>query len=285
MNERKRNYVVYFYAYFATQVIFILIGMFLPIYFFHIIQVNRAELAFIQIFAYSALFTKPLIAIHIDKKHILHKWYIGISSLIAVVCTILFLLTLNILILFGVFLGVTLAAITFLDVAIDKIMLVNSPNQKQKLRNGALTQLGAMSGTLTPAIIGLFLFSDPYVKSAWLSFFFFTILLIIPLSIVSLLLPIQLQPPDRPQEPQSQEKPSLWQLVLMSSALFFIYAEKLYDYPMEPWVLTKYGGDNISLIFLLFIVLVVLNMMGVLVTGALSHRFSPYHILMVSLLI
>jgi uncharacterized membrane protein HdeD (DUF308 family) len=102
---------------------------------------------------------------------------------------------------------------------------------------------------------------------------------------IGILLHIQVQSPEKSQEPHINEKPALKHIALISSALFFIYGEKLYDYPMEPWVLMKYGENNLSLILLLFILMVVLNITGVIIAGTLSHRFSPHHILIASLLV
>ena len=93
----KRNYVVYFYAYFAAQVIFIYVNVYLPVYFFRVLDINRTELAFIQIFAYSALLIKPLLAIYFDKERSKRKILIIISSFGVVISFGIFILNLKLL--------------------------------------------------------------------------------------------------------------------------------------------------------------------------------------------
>ena len=93
----KKNYLIFFYIYFCAQLIFIIVNAFLPIYFFNILNVNRTELAFIQIFAYSALFLKPLVALYFDKNKSTRKLLIIISSFGVLVSLILLFYSLDIL--------------------------------------------------------------------------------------------------------------------------------------------------------------------------------------------
>ena len=71
------------------------------IYFFNILHVNRAELAFIQILSYSVLLLKPLISIYFDKPDASKKASIIISSIGTVISFIFFLINLNFLIIFS----------------------------------------------------------------------------------------------------------------------------------------------------------------------------------------
>ena len=81
MPALKRNKLVYFYIYFIIQVIFIYVNVYLPVYFFNVLKVNRFELAFIQIFAYLPLFIRPFVAVYIDKKNPALKPIIIICSI------------------------------------------------------------------------------------------------------------------------------------------------------------------------------------------------------------
>jgi len=115
MNLHNRNHLVYFYSYFAVQLIFIYINIFLPVYFFNVLNVNRTELAVVQIFAYLVLFIKPVIAIYFDKKNIKKKFIIILSSIGTIVSFFFFIISLNFLLIFGIFLGINFNCTSMLD--------------------------------------------------------------------------------------------------------------------------------------------------------------------------
>ena len=88
MSLYKRNYIIYFYSYFAATLILIYVNVYLPVYFFNILEVNRSELAFILIFSYSGLFLRPIIAIYFDKPNSKskRKSIIILSNIGAILC-------------------------------------------------------------------------------------------------------------------------------------------------------------------------------------------------------
>ena len=159
MMTHRRNLTLYFYGYFVIQVIFIYINVFLPVYFFNVLNVNRAELAFIQIFSYSALFIKPVISLIFDKDYsLLMKRAIALVSPIGIFLSfVLFILNLNSLPIFGIFFGINLACSSTLDVIIDKILVTQSPDGKTKDKNVMYTQLGAIFGALFPPLMSFFI--------------------------------------------------------------------------------------------------------------------------------
>ncbi|MFX1394983.1 MAG: hypothetical protein ACFFAH_15630, partial [Promethearchaeota archaeon] len=124
MNPLKKNYVIYFSFYFVSQVLFVIIHVYLPIYFFNILNVNRKELAFIQIFSYLTLFSKPILSVYFDKKGTTskRKKIIEIASLGVLVSFVFLIFNLELLLVFGVFLGLNFICMSLIDVCIDKTL-------------------------------------------------------------------------------------------------------------------------------------------------------------------
>jgi len=111
-----------------------------------------------------------------------------ISSFGVVVSYILFIFNLNILIVFGIFLGLNFMCISVIDVAIDKFIVEFSPDEKTKDKNAALTQLGAIIGAIFPNIVAFLIFTDIYSMSIWNQFFLIGTLAILPLVFIGFII-------------------------------------------------------------------------------------------------
>ena len=60
------NYIAYILAYFGMTITRVYLIVYLPAYFLAILDVNRVELAFVQIFSYSFLFSIPFLSLVFD---------------------------------------------------------------------------------------------------------------------------------------------------------------------------------------------------------------------------
>lgn len=281
MSLPKRNYLVYFYSYFAVQLIFIYINIFLPVYFFNVLNVNRTELAVVQIFAYLALFIKPVIAIYFDKKNIKKKKIIILSSIGSIVSFFLFIISLNFLLIFGIFLGINFACTSILDVAIDKIIVEFSPDEKTRDRNALVPQIGAILGAIIPNMIFYLIFADLFSIPTWNLFFLIGVLSIIPLITIGFLLKPQIDT-IKSAEDITKNEVNKKVIGLMCIIVFLFYSERIYEYPMEPWILNKYGEQYFSLFILILILLILLNALGLIIAGLISNRFNRINILIIS---
>ena len=282
-SELRKNYLIYFYAYFVIQVIFIYVNIYLPIYFFKILKVNRAELAFVQIFAYSAFFLRPLIAIYFDREKPAIKALIIVSSFGIIISFIIFIFNLNLLVIFGIFLGINFACASIMRVAIEKIIVVNSPDDKAKNRNALYMQLGSITGALFPNILFVILFTDLYSLPTWNQFFLIGVFAVIPVISIGFLLKFRLISPEKTDIISGKEIRKK-NILLLGIILFLFYAERIYEYPMEPWILTKFGEQYFAIIFIFLGILIVINALGLILAGLISDRFDRIKILIISCL-
>ena len=283
MLDDNRNYIVYFYVYIAIQIIFIYINVFLPVYFFRILNINRIELALVQFLSYLALFSKPIIAIYIDKKILTNKLkkIIKVSSIGLVFSFGLFIFNLNTLVIFGIFFGTNMVCISFLDVAIDKIIINSSPDDKTKDKIALFTQMGNILGAILPNIIFFILFADLYSIPTWNQFFLIGIFCIVPVISIGFVVKTILDGKTK-EEIFSEEDLDIKSIILMCIILFLFYGERIYEYPLEPWILNKYGEEYFSLFILLLILLIIINALGLFLGGSISSRLDRKKLLFLS---
>jgi MFS family permease len=284
MKTTKRNYILFFYTYFAINVVFIIVNVFLPVYFFNVFNVSRVELAFIQFFAYLSLFSKPLIAIYFDKERSNMRLLVIISSIGMITSFLLFILNLSLLIVFGIFLAIYFVCASIVRVAIDKIFVSCSPDNKSKDRNSAYMQVGAITGALLPNVFAIILFTDIYSVPLWNIFFLVSIISVFPIIIIISMVRFDIY---GIEEENKREKVQINKrgIILVSILLFLIYADNIYQYPLEPWILDTYGAENITLILIFFGIVILLNAVGVILAGIFSNKFDRIKVLFIASLI
>lgn len=279
----NRNGFLFFYVYFVAQVIYIYINVFLPVYFFRVLKVNRTELAFIQFLSYLALFTKPIIAIYFDKKflNLRFKSITILCSIGLLFSFIFFIFNLNILVIFGIFLGINIAFLSVIDVAIDKIIVGSSPDDKTKDKNALITQMGSIFGAIFPNIIFFILFTDIYSIPTWNQFFLIGIFSIVPIICIGFLLK-PIGSTKASEEILPDKDLDIKSIILMCIVLFLFYGERIYEYPLEPWILNKYGEEYFSLFVLFLILLIIINTLGLILGGLISSRLHRKKLLVLS---
>lgn len=283
MQFYKRNYLIYIYTYFVAQVIFIYINVFLPVYFFNVLKVNRTELAFVQFFSYLALFIKPIIAFYLDKEISVskRKSIIILTSLGILFSFIFFIFSLRTLVIFGIFFGINIGCISVMDVAIDKIIINSSPDAKTKDRNALLTQIGSIIGAIFPNVVFFILFTDIYSIPTWNLFFLIGVFSIVPIVCIGFLVKPIIDIPKK-EDILPEEVLDIKSIILMCIVLFLFYGERIYEYPLEPWILNKYGEEYFSLFVLLLVLLIIINALGLILGGLISSRLHRKKLIMLS---
>jgi len=168
-----------------------------------------------------------------------------------------------------------------MKVAVDKIIVEISPDEKQKDRNALYMQLGGISGALFPNILFIIIFTDLYSLSTWNLFFLIGILAVFPVIFITLSLNFQPKPLKKVEnltEKESQKKP----IILMTIILFLFYSEKIFEYPAEPFILNKYGEEYFTLLAIFVAILIIINALGLVLAGFISHKFDRINILIIS---
>ncbi|MFX0134309.1 MAG: MFS transporter [Candidatus Hodarchaeota archaeon] len=269
----KRNYLVYFYSYFVSNLILIFINVMLPIYFFNILNVNRIELAIIQFATYSILFTKPIISIYFDIVRSKRRVFLIISSIGTLISFIFFTLYINILTIFGIFLSINFLCVSVSDVVIDKMIVDYSPDEKTKDRTARYIFLGSMSGAIFPTLISFLIFTDLYSIPTWHLFFIILSFAIIPMIFMSCLLKVPFDS-DKKEIDTIDNDIDKKSIVLLCICAFFTYGEKIYNYPLEPWLVERWGEQYFSLLLLILMIMILLNALGLVIASIISNRYN-----------
>ncbi|TFG22739.1 MAG: hypothetical protein EU529_09580 [Promethearchaeota archaeon] len=255
--------------------------MMLPIYFFNILNINRIELAIIQFAAYSILFTKPIISIYFDKVRSTRKIFLIISSIGTLTSFIFLILYLNILTIFGIFLSINFLCVSVTDIVIDKMIVDYSPDEKTKDRNARYIFLGSMSGAIFPTIISFLIFTDIYSIPTWHLFFLILSFAIIPMIFMNNLLKVPFDS-DKKEVDTIDSDIDKKSIMLLCICAFFAYGEKIYDYPLEPWLVNRWGEQYFSLLLLILMIMILLNALGLLIASIISNRYNRKKILEIS---
>ena len=287
MNNQKRNLLVYFFVYFAAQLIYIYINAYLPIYFKNVSSIENTKLALVLFTSYSFMFAKPLISIYIDhrgkSKQIKNKkplMLIGVLG--ATISFIIFILSLELLIIFGIFLGINFIFVSLMDVVIDKIIVEQSSNDIIKNKNVLFMQLGAIVGAIFPNIYN-FIIAPKTSIQLWIVFFIAGILSLIPLlPVISLLKEENVEENANTQKISEKKPIILKSIALMCIFLFFAYGTNLYDWVLEPWAVNLVGNSLFSIFMILFIIL---NAISLIIAGKITYKYDRKKILLISVCI
>lgn len=64
--------------------------------------------------------------------------------------------------------------------------------------------------------------------------------------------------------------------------IFLVYGDKLYEFPLEPWILEKFGEELFSFFVRLLIFIIFINLIGIIIAGFISNKFNRKKLLIYS---
>ena len=188
----KKTYGIFFLVYFTWGVFEAYFGLYIPLYYYEILAVNRNDLAFIQFFGYLSLIITPLVAYvfdaHIESERS-HKIFVYICGILLCSCFSIFLINKNILLLYGIFLGVYFLCRLVIGTIMSKIYLTLSV-ESPKIKHSMILIINGAKGV---SFLVISLFFDAIVKNVyslpqWELFFMIGWMLTLPLLSVVLFL-------------------------------------------------------------------------------------------------
>jgi MFS family permease len=193
---------------------------------------------------------------------------------------IFLVISLELLVIFTLFLGINFAIVSIIDVTVDKFMVEQNRDEEIKQKNVLFVQLGSIIGAIIPNIFYFVLMSDKTSSAQWNLFFIAGIVAIVPL------IPIVFMMKDEESKeivttPRSgNETPiSVKVIALMGVFLFLAYSNNLYNWLLEPWALERVSNGIFSIFMILFILL---NAIGIIIAGKISHKYDRKMLLIMS---
>lgn len=285
MENEKKNRLVYFYAYLSIQVLYVYVNAYLPIYFVNASSVDLTKLALVLFTSYSFMFIKPIFALVLDRRvrsgnDINRKLLMSVGSIGILISFSIFLVSLELFVIFALFMGINFAFVSIVDVIVDKFIIEQNMDERIKEKNALSMQLGAVIGAILPNLFYFFLISDRTSLLQWTLFFIVGIAAVVPLvPVVALLHDKRDSKWEKTQEEAVESAFSLKAIALMCIFLFLVYGENLYNWLLEPWAVELVGNELFSIIMIGF---VLVNAIGLIIAGKISHKYNTKLLLLLS---
>ena len=277
----RSNYFGFFLLYFAISVIRIYLVVYLPVFLLNILNVNRSELAFIQVFVYLVMFSGPILGYLFDRYSKNKKLIILSSSILFLASFLLSVFGGRNLGVFGLFFAINLLSQEIVKVGISKMIIDLSRNEGLKDSNLAAINISSNIGSFIPSVVFIFTVSNIFNVNQWNVFFFIGFLSSLPIILSTVFLRESSLNDNHPSEKNSEqcEKEIInlggnnsWNFILLFLSYLLIWSDKLYQFPFSSWILTRFGEEGFKIYSLLYIVLILLNIGGWIIGQRISNK-------------
>ena len=292
----KKIYGTFFLVYFTLGAFEAYFGLYIPLFYYEILDVNRNDLAFIQFFGYLSLIITPLVAYIFDvhiKSERNHKICVFLCVILLCSCFCIFLINKNILILYGVFLGVYFFSRMFIRTIMSKIFLtlsVESPKIKHHM-------ILIVNGARGVSFLLISLFFDFVVKNVyslpqWELFFIIGWMLTLPLLSILLFLRnntifsiqnlnnVQKDNKNRTSKKKSRKKVKMF-VIFLYIAFFLASSDLIFLSLVSSWVLTRYNEFSLRIFFSLYYVISIFALLGYYFASRIAKRISNIFLLFI----
>jgi len=285
----KKTYAIFFLVYFTWGVFEAYFGLYIPLYYYEILAVNRNDLAFIQFLGYLSLIITPLVAYvfdaHIESERN-HKIFVYIFAILLCSCFSIFLINKNILLLYGFFLGVYFLCRLVIGTIMSKIYLklsVESPKIKHPM-------ILIINGAKGVSFFVISLFFDAIIKNIyslpqWELFFMIGWTLTLPLLFVVLLLrnytifsnkssPNNNNDVENKKSKMKSQKKVFWFAIFLYIAFFLASSDLIFLSLISSWVLTRYNEFSLRFFFNFYYVITICSLLGYYFASKIAKRIS-----------
>ncbi len=285
----KKTYGIFFLVYFTWGVFEAYFGLYIPLYYYEILAVNRNDLAFIQFFGYLSLIITPLVAYifdaHIDSERS-HKIFVYLFAILLCSCFSIFLINKNILLLYGIFLGVYFLCRLVIGTIMSKIYLTLSV-ESPKIKHPMILIINGAKGV---SFLVISLFFDAIVKNVyslpqWELFFMIGWMLTLPLLSVALFLRnytifSNQSSPNRNNDVESKssknksQKRVFWFAFFLYIAFFLASSDLIFLSLISSWVLTRYNEFSLRFFFNFYYVITICSLLGYYFASKIAKKIS-----------
>ena len=278
-NIKRSNYIGFFFLYFAISVIRIYLVVYLPVYLLNILNVDRSQLAFIQVFVYLVMFSGPILGYLFDRYSKNKKLIIISSSILFLASFLLTVFSGRNLGVFGLFFALNLLSQEIVRVGISKMIIDLSFNETVKDNNLVAINISSNIGSFIPSVVFLFTVNDIFNVNQWNSFFFIGFLSSLPIILSTVFLRETANKPEKNSEQCEKDVISLGgnytlNLILLFLSFLLIWSDNLYRFPFMSWILTRFGEEGFNIYSLLYVVLILLNIGGCIMGQRISNKMN-----------
>ena len=292
----KKMYGIFFLVYFTLGVFEAYFGLYIPLFYYEILAVNRNNLAFIQFFGYLSLIITPIVAYifdaHIESERN-HKIFVFLCSILLCSCFSIFLINKNILLLYGIFLGVYFLSRMFIRTIMSKIFLTLSV-ESPKIKHHMILIVNGARGVsfLLVSLFFDFIIKNVYSLPQWELFFIIGWMLTLPLLSIVLFLRNNTIFSDQSSKNSNKDieikslkkksqKRVFWFAIFLFIAFFLASSDLIFLSLVSSWVLTRYNEFSLRIFFSLYYVITIFALLGYYFASRIAKRISNIFLLFV----
>lgn len=285
----KKMYGIFFLVYFTLGVFEAYFSLYIPLFYYEILAVNRNDLAFIQFLGFLSLVITPLIGYIFDahiKSERNHKIFVYLCVILLCSCFSIFLINKNILSLYGIFLGIYFLARMLIRTIMSKIFLTLSV-ESPKIKHHMILIVNGARG-VSFVLVSLFfdfIIKDIYSLPQWEMFFMVGWMLTLPLLSIILFLRNNTIFSDQSSKnnkkdieskiikKKSQKKVS-WFVIFLYIAFFLASSDLIFLSLVSSWVLTRFNESSLRIYFSLYYVITIFALFGYYFASKIAKRIS-----------
>ena len=292
----KKMYGIFFLVYFTLGVFEAYFVLYIPLFYFEILAVNRNDFAIFQFFGFLSLIITPLVGYIFDahiKSERNHKIFVFLCVILLCSCFSIFLINKNILLLYGFFLGVYFLSRMFIRTIMVKIFLTLSVKSPKIKHHMILIVNGARGVSfLLVSLVFDFIIKNVYSLPQWEMFFTIGWMLTLPLLSIVLFLRNNTIFSDQSSknsnkdiESKSIKKKSqkrvLWGAIFLFIAFFLASSDLIFLSLVSSWVLTRYNESSLRIFISLYYVITIFALLGYYFASKIAKRISNHFLLFI----
>jgi len=268
ITKRKKNYVVFSLVYFIISIIQIYVIVYIPLFHFDVLNVNRSSLSIIQFFSYLVLFSFPAFGFFFDKYSKYKKKIIISFSFLISLSFLMFTLYNQFLLNYAIFLVLFLISQAVIRTGMSKLLL-ESPDKKSERTIIILINTCSSIGILVPSLLFKVCVKKIDSVDFWNIFFVVGWLITSPLLLIFIFMrKTSLKEPNQESfiktfKNQNYLKNfSTISIIFIFLAYFCLWSDKLIAYPFSSYILSRFGEEGFSLYSDYYIIFIILNITG-----------------------
>lgn len=289
-------YGIFFLVYFTLGVFEAYFVLYIPLFYYEILAVNRNNLAFIQFFGYLSLILTPIFAYildaHIESERN-HKILVFLCVILLCSCFSIFLINKNILLLYGIFLGVYFLSRMFIRTIMSKIFLTLSVKSPKIKHHMILIVNGARGVSfLLVSLVFDIIIKNIYSLPQWELFFMIGWMMTLPLLSIVLFLRNNTIFSDQSSKNSNKDiesknikkksqKRIFWFAFFLFIAFFLASSDLIFLSLVSSWVLTRYNEFSLRIFFSLYYVITIFALFGYYFASRIAKRINNIFLLFI----
>jgi len=280
INNRKKNYVVFSLVYFIISLIQIYVIVYIPLFHFDVLNINRSNLSLIQVFSYLVLFSFPAFGYFFDKYSKYKKKIIVSFSFLLSLSFLMFIIYNQFLLSYAIFLVLFLVSQAVIRTGMSKLLL-ESPDEKSERNIIILINTCSSIGILLPSLLFKVCVKEIDSIEFWNIFFVLGWLMTSPLLLIFIFM-------RKSSLKESNQKSSTrtfknqdyvntfshFAMIFIFLAYFCLWSDKLIAYPFSSYILSRFGEIGFSLYSDFYVIFTLLNITGFYIAKKLLNIIS-----------